>query len=362
MQISNLKLTNFRNYSNISVSFSGGHNIIMGNNAQGKTNLLESVYLMSTGASPRTTKDSELINFGKTSANVYLELSSKVGKKVIEMELAIGEKKKISLNFLPISKMVELMGGVCSVYFAPDQMKLVKSSPEHRRRFLDIDLCQMSKSYFYTLHKYNEILKQRNALFKKQSREYVIETVGIWNEPLAKEGAKIIFQRKKFCEKVNLYAVDIHKFLTDTEDIINYEYVSSGVGDTIEEIEKTLLSALERNFEKDYKLGYTSVGPQRDDVKISLKNIDLRSFGSQGQQRTATLTLMLAEMEIFGEVLKEYPVLLLDDVLGELDLSRQQRLLQYTKKFQTLISCTHLPANVDTSEMKIMKINNGRLT
>ncbi|MFI3166958.1 MAG: DNA replication/repair protein RecF [Bacillota bacterium] len=361
MRISNLKLTNFRNYNNFSVNFGGGHNIILGNNAQGKTNLLESVYLLSTGVSPRTVKDTEMIQFEKTFANVHLELYSRVGKKIIQMELAHGEKKRISLNYLPITKMVELMGGICSVYFAPDQMKLVKSAPEHRRRFLDIDLCQMSKSYFYTLHKYNEILKQRNALFKKQSREYALETVGIWNEALAKEGAKIIFQRRKFCEKVNLYAVDIHKFLTDSDDIIKYEYVSSGVGDTIEEIESTLFSALERNFEKDFKLGYTSVGPQRDDVKISLGNIDLRSFGSQGQQRTATLTLMLAEMEIFGEVLGEYPVLLLDDVLGELDLSRQQRLLQYTKKFQTIISCTHLPSNVDTGDMKIFKILNGRL-
>ncbi len=361
MRISNLKLTNFRNYSNISVSFKSGHNIIMGNNAQGKTNLLESVYLMSTGASPRTTKDSELIFFGRNHANIYLELSSRVGKKIIEMELAIGEKKRISLNYLPISKMVELMGGVCSVYFAPDQMKLVKSSPEHRRRFLDIDLCQMSKSYFYTLHKYNEILKQRNALLKKASLKYATETLPIWNESLAKEGAKIIFQRKKFCEKVNHYAVDIHKFLTGEEDIIKYEYVSSGTGDTLEEIEKNLIIALEKNFEKDFKLQYTSVGPQRDDVKITLKNIDLRSFGSQGQQRTATLALMLSEMEIFGEVMGEYPVLLLDDVLGELDLSRQSKLLQYTKKFQTLISCTHLPQGVDTSDMQVIKVLNGRI-
>ncbi|MFI3163588.1 MAG: DNA replication/repair protein RecF [Bacillota bacterium] len=361
MQISNLKLTNYRNYSNISVSFSGGHNIIMGNNAQGKTNLLESVYLMSTGASPRTGKDSELIYFGRERANVYLEVASKVGKKVIEMELAIGEKKKISLNYLPISKMVELMGGVCSVYFAPDQMKLVKSSPEHRRRFLDIDLCQMSKSYFYTLHKYNEILKQRNALLKKASRQYAIETLPIWNESLAKEGAKIIFQRMKFCEKVNYFAVEIHKFLTGNDDIINYEYVSLGVGETIEEIEASLLTALDKNFEKDFKLQYTSVGPQRDDVKISLKNIDLRSFGSQGQQRTATLALMLSEMEIFGEVLGEYPVLLLDDVLGELDLSRQEKLLKYTKKFQTLITCTHLPQGADLGGGKIIKVLNGRI-
>lgn len=361
MQIKTLKLKNFRNYQSLDVGFSGGHNVILGNNAQGKTNLLESVYLMSTGVSARTSKDSDLITFGKDCANVFVEISSVVGKKVVEMEISQKTKKKISLNYLPITKMAELMGGVCSVYFSPDQLKLVKSSPDNRRKFLDIDLCQMSKAYFYTLHKYNNILKQRNALLKKASERYARETLPIWDATLSEEGAKIIFQRKKFCEKLNLYAPKIHKYLTQNDDEILFEYVSSGNGESVEEIRDSLKKAFENDIEKDLKLRYTNSGPQRDDVKITLKNIDLRSFGSQGQQRTATLALMLAEMEIFCEVLKEYPVLLLDDVLGELDLGRQQKLISYTKKFQTIITCTHIPDGVDSSGFKILKIKDGKI-
>lgn len=358
MKIKSLSLLNYRNYEKATISLSDGINVIVGKNAQGKTNLIESIFLCAIGKSPRTTKDKDLILWNQKNAKIDLVLEKNVGKTQIEIFLFDNQNKAIRINKVGIKKLGLLLGNLNAIYFSPDELKLIKDSPEERRRFMDIDLCQFNRNYFYNLSTYNKILAERNKLLKNPEDSMLKDTISIWNEQLSSAGAKIILDRLKLLKNLSVHAKNIHFSLTDNAEDLELSYVGF-TGENFDELKNTLLKKYDESLEKDLHLGFTTVGPHRDDIKISSNGIDLRSFGSQGQQRTASLSLKLAELEFFKDEIGEYPVLLLDDVLSELDENRQNKLLQYVKNMQTLITCTQFDFSIPHTTFVV---NNGNIT
>ena len=357
MKVKNLELQYYRNYSSLRVDFSDGLNVFVGSNAQGKTNLLEAIYMCSIGRSLRVNKEKQTIKWNEENAKISLNVDKKYGKSKIEIILSKSAKKTVRINKIPIKKMGELMGELNAIFFSPDELKLVKESPEDRRRFMDISISQMSKEYFYLLGKYEKILASRNKLLKFEAgKETIKNTLDIWNEQLANVGSKIIFQRIEFLKNLSPYAVLSHEYLTEKKEVLKLDYVGLK-GETQEEIKKKFLSELEKNIEKDLKLCYTTVGPHRDDIKVSINDIDVKTFGSQGQQRTVALSLKLAEIEIIEKQTGEKPILLLDDVLSELDTKRKKRLINFCKKTQTFLTCTEFDYEAD----KVFVIEDGTL-
>lgn len=359
MEVKSLNLVNFRNYKNQTINFNSGLNILVGNNAQGKTNCLESIFMCAIGKSVRVKKDKDLIMWNESFAKVSLNSTKNGLNKNINIYLFQNQNKAIKINSIPIKRMGELMGEFNAIYFCPDDLKLVKESPDERRRFMDMDLSQLNKIYFYALVKYNKILAQRNKLLKT-SRDInnLNDTISIWNKELATSGATIIKYRLDFVNLLKKFAYDAQNYLTNNKEHLEIEYTGINC-DSEEEIKNKLFDSLTKSVEKDFDLGYTTVGPHRDDIKLIVNNIDIRHFGSQGQQRTCALSLKLAELEIFNSILNEYPVLLLDDVLSELDRDRQLRLLKKLKNVQTIITCTDFDFDVPHS---IFKIENGKLS
>ena len=340
MEIKSIELSNFRNYNNQKIKLSPHLNIIIGNNAQGKTNILEGVFLCAIGKSPRTTKDKDMIKWNCSFGKITLEVLKSAGQKKIEMYLFANQNKAIKINGLGISKISELLGEFNAIYFSPDELKLVKDSPDERRRFMDLSISQFNKNYFHALRKYNEILAQRNKLLKTNNNEKIVaQTISIWDEQLATVGAQMIIDRIAFIDNIKKPANEAQKYLTNSKENLELEYTGM-VAQDADTIKQLLLNAYHESLKKDMTLGYTTVGPHRDDIKIVVDDIDIRHFGSQGQQRTTALALKLAELEVFKQNTGEYPVLLLDDVLSELDAERQTKLLKRVSKIQTILTCT----------------------
>lgn len=357
MEIKKITLSNYRNYGSQAIELGSNLNVIVGKNAQGKTNLLESVFLCTIGRSPRTTKDKDLIEWNSQFAKVDIELTKKVGKSRIELFLFRNQNKAVKINQIGIQKIGQLFGTLNAIYFSPDELKLIKESPDERRKFMDIDLCQFDRNYFYELANYNKILLQRNKLLKSSSEDVLKDTVVIWNEQLATSGAKIIMARLSLIENLKPVVKEIHNTLTAGQEDLVIEY-QGYTAETENDLKLLLLKKYEEALDKDIKLGFTTVGPHRDDIKIASNGIDLRSFGSQGQQRTAAITLKLAELEVFKNNLGEYPVLLLDDVLSELDDNRQNQMLKYVSKVQTLITCTSFDFKIPHRRFEV---NSGKV-
>lgn len=339
MKVTEISVNNYRNLARQKVLFNGGLNIFTGDNAQGKTNLVESVYLCCIGKSPRVEKDKDLICWNRENAYVKLKYTCKFGEGEIAVTLRKNAKKQISVNSVPITKMGELMGYFNCIYFSPNEIKIISQSPVERRRFLDVDLCQTDKNYYYSLTRFNKALAQRNNLLKQaKNAEEAKETVFAWDNQIAEEGARIIVKRKAFCGKLKVYAKDCHERLTDGKESLDLDYVTAIKGETVSEVCRNYLETLSQNLEKDFALRHTSAGCQRDDVALKINGTDVRNFGSQGQLRTTALSLKLAELSIFKEIIGEYPVLLLDDVLSELDADRQKRLLNFGGDLQVLLT------------------------
>lgn len=361
VEITQIELKNFRNYKSQRIDFQCGLNLIVGDNAQGKTNIVEAVMLCAVGRSPRTAKDKELIHFESDSGYVRAEVARSFGKTSIELYITRKENKRIKVNEIPISKMGELMGSINAVFFSPDELSLIKEAPEKRRRFLDMDISQLKKSYFYMLKRYNEILVQRNNLLKRYGESTVRDTIDIWNVQLAKEGAGLIIERKAFLDKLKGYILSCHEYITDGREKMNVSYSSSINNEItdVNETERLLLKKLEASLEKDRRLGFTGTGPHRDDIKVEVNGIDIRSYGSQGQQRTAALSMKLAELKLFHDITGEYPILLLDDVLSELDDKRQKRLIELTENIQTVITATNIDANLRSVARNVITVKNG---
>lgn len=360
MKLKRLVLRDFRNYENVAVDFDDGVNVIFGNNAQGKTNLLEAIYFCSIGKSMRTNKEREVIRMGGGDiASVRVEIEENKLKRTIEIVFSKKNKKTIKINGLAIHRIGELMGELPCVFFSPDGLKLIKESPEDRRRFMDIAISQTSKAYFYMLGKYEKVLDQRNKLLKSTlNLETIKNSIFIWNEQLGELGSKIIMSRINFLNALSPYAQLAHQYLTNNDEELSLSYIGV-TGEGQEEIKKTLISNLEKNLEKDFKLGFTSFGPHRDDIKILVNGIDIKAYGSQGQQKTTALSMKLAELEIIKNQTGKMPILLLDDVFSELDPKRRKRLLKFCEKTQTLITCTDIDENDDFN--KKIHIKNAQI-
>ena len=362
MKVTRIQTSNYRNLHSQTVELTGGLNVFLGDNAQGKTNLAESVFLCCIGKSPRTDRDKDLIAWGQERAFVKVNYLCRLGKGEIEIELQAGAKKKIFVNGAQIPKTGDLMGTLNCIYFSPNEIRIISQSPAERRRFLDIDLCQTDKNYFYSLVRHNKALVQRNnALKQAKTQEEAQDLVFAWDRIIAEEGARVIAKRKRFCEQLKTFAKESHARLTDGQEELALEYCTQIEGQTVREIATNYLAALTRNLERDFQLRHTSVGCQRDDVALKINGVDVRSFGSQGQQRTTALSLKLAELAIFKNLIGEFPVLILDDVLSELDEDRQRRLLNFDSELQIILtSATDISHKLLSDDCKIFKIKNGQ--
>ena len=353
MIVRSIELRNFRNYDNQLIKFGSNINVLIGKNAQGKTNILEGIFMCAIGKSPRTNKEKEMIKWESDFSKITVEVEKSDGQKKIELFIFKDQNKTIKINGIPIKKMGELMGNLNAIYFSPDELKLVKESPDQRRKFMDIDLCQFDKNYFYNLNKYNQILNQRNKLLKTTKSESVLkDTIYIWNEQLASIGAKLILDRMNLINKLKKYCNNAQEYLTESKEHLDLSYVGL-TGETEAEIKEKLMAGYDTTLEKDMSVGFTTIGPHRDDIKITVNDIDMRKFGSQGQQRTVALALKLGELDLCKERLGEYPVLLLDDVLSELDLNRQSKLLEKVRELQTIITCTNFDFRYPCNKFRV---------
>ena len=316
MKIKSLKLKNFRNYDLLNLEFDQATNIFYGDNAQGKTNILEALYLTGTTKSHRGSKDRDMIQFGKEESHLETIVERNGIDYQIDMHLKKSSPKGIAINKLPIRKASELFGIINMVFFSPEDLNIIKNGPAERRRFIDLELSQLDKVYLNDLSNYNKIVNQRNHLLKEiEFNKSALATLDVWDMQLVNYGERIIERRKEFIQQVNEIVSNIHKKLTgNREELFLYYEPSNGV--------ISFEQALLKNKEKDLRLKSTSVGPHRDDICFIAGNLDIRRFGSQGQQRTAALSLKLSEIELVKRTIKDKPVLLLDDVLSELDKHR----------------------------------------
>ncbi len=359
MQIKKLFLQNFRNYEEEAFAFSDGLNVLFGKNAQGKTNCAEAVFYLCTGASLRIRHDKQLIKMGAEYAKITAEAENRYGRVTIEALIFEG-KRELRVNGSKISKNADLMGHINSVFFSPGELRLIQDGPDERRRFMNMSISQTSPAYYTALLRYNKILDQRNTLLKDKDYSLVMDTLPVWDEQLCKYAAVIIKKRVEFLEKLAPFAKEYHFFLTDGGEELVIKPDRSYEG-TEEEIAKKLCTRLANNYEKDLRLGFTTVGPHRDDLNVLIGGADAKGYASQGQMRTAALALKLAEVQIFKELSGEYPVLILDDVMSELDLKRRRKLLGCIEKMQTILTCTHAERVLYGAECNKIRIENGKI-
>ena len=336
MFIESLQLKNYRNYKSLEIEFDQGTNILYGNNAQGKTNVLEAVYLCGTTKSHRGSKDREIIAFEEEESHIRMKVNRDGLSYKIDMHLKRNKAKGVAINGIPIHKASELFGIVNFVFFSPEDLNIIKNGPAERRRFLDFELCQLDKIYLTNLSTYNHVIHQRNKLLKDLAfRPELMDTLEIWDLQAVDYGKKIIKKRKEFIADLNEIIKEIHSSLTRGQEEMELFYEPCTE-------EENLEAEFIRNREKDLKVRTTSTGPHRDDLCVSVNGIDIRKYGSQGQQRTAALSLKLSEIFLVEKKIKDSPVLLLDDVLSELDRNRQNYLLDSIHNIQTLVTCTGL--------------------
>ena len=336
MIIKSLELMNFRNYEFLDLKFSEGTNILYGDNAQGKTNVLEAIYLSATTKSHKGSKDRDIVNFNAEESHIRTYLEKEGIEYKVDMHLRKSKSKGIAVDGQKLKKAADLLGLLNVVFFSPEDLSIIKNGPAERRRFVDMELCQLDNFYLYNLNHYNKIVNQRNKLLKDMYfNPQLRDTLNIWDSQLVSFGSKIIERRRIFVDQLNEIIYEIHKKLSgDKEElVIKYEPDVE-----IENFE----NAMRASQEKDIKLKQTCVGPHRDDFSFTVGDIDIRKFGSQGQQRTAALSLKLSEIELVKKITKDTPVLLLDDVLSELDSNRQNYLLNSIGDIQTIITCTGL--------------------
>ena len=360
MYIKSVKLENFRNYTSCEVFLKPRLNVFRGSNAQGKTNFLESIYLSSIGKSPKTTKEKELILWGQTRAKISINVKKQYREETIETILNTNINKSIKINGLNIRKIGDLIGEMPVVYFSPEEIGLIKDGPADRRRFMDIDISQINKNYFYLLCRYEKVLQERNKLLKTTKNfDNLRQTIDLWDVQLAEIASKIIYYRLDFIEKIKSPAKEVHRNITANKEDLEVSYQGISLKSQKEIYEKLLLS-YKNSLRKDYDFGYTTIGPHRDDIFITLNGIDARNFGSQGQQRLATLSLKIAELVLFEKVLGEKPILLLDDVLSELDTKRCKNLLNEIKDYQTILTTTKFSKSID-SESAIFNVKNATI-
>ena len=339
MNVKKLQLIDFRNYERETFEFSDGINIVSGGNAQGKTNSAEAIFYLCAGYSPRAARDRQVIRKGAEKASVVGFAQGRYGEVKVSIDFHSDNAKEVKVNDVKISRSGELLGNINSVFFNPSELRLIQDAPEDRRRFLDVSLSQLSRPYYYALQRYKKILSQRNALLKDENRALVLDTLPVWDESLARYGAKIIYERNAFIERLSPLCEKAYSDVTGGKESIKIEGEEKFSGSE-SEIAAAFGAALRERAERDIDVGYTSLGPHRDDLKIRVDGTDVKVYGSQGQQRTAAIALKLAETEIFKERYGEYPVLILDDAMSELERGRRERIVDRVKNMQTIITCT----------------------
>ncbi len=357
MIIRSLEIADYRNYDSLHIDFDSGTNILYGDNAQGKTNILEAIYMSATTKSHKGSKDKDVVNFNKEEAHIRTYLEKEGIETRVDMHLRRNKSKGIAIDGQKIKKAAQLLGLLNVVFFSPEDLSIIKNGPAERRRFVDMELCQLDQFYLYNLNNYNKIVNQRNKLLKDMYfNPSLRDTLNIWDSQLISFGSKIIERRKLFVEQLNEIILEIHRKLSGGRENLVIQYEPDVI---IEEYDQKLAV----NQERDIKLKQTTTGPHRDDFSFLVGDIDIRKFGSQGQQRTAALSLKLSEIELVKKMTKDNPVLLLDDVLSELDSNRQNYLLGTIGNIQTIITCTGLDEFVNNRfEIdKVFHIENGKI-
>ncbi len=350
-----LELSNFRNFENEVLEFDSGMNIIFGQNAQGKTNILESLWLFTGAKSFRGSKDSELIKFDSLKAKIKLDFFDDGRDQ--ECIINIEKSRSAVLNGVEYSSASGIAGKIYAIVFSPNDLNIVKDGPSFRRKFMDTCLCQLYPKYISTSRRYLKALDQRNSILKNlKFNPNMEEFIEDFEKELALTGSEIIGYRKRYIEAINKFLPDIYKGLSDGKEDITAEYET-----TAGESEDEFLSALLKNRYEDMQSLSTSVGPHRDDLNIKINGISARSFGSQGQKRSAALALKLSESAVINEITGKMPVALLDDVMSELDISRQNYILNHIKGRQVFLTCCDIANTQGLLSGKIFKIEDGKV-
>lgn len=357
MIIESVDLQNYRNYEFLNMTFDNKINIIYGDNAQGKTNILESLYVCATSKSHRGSKDKDIIRFGNDEAHIKVMVKKHGMNYRLDMHLKKNKTKGIAVNGIPIRRAVELFGIINIIIFSPEDMNIIKNGPSERRRFMDMELSQLDKIYLSNLVNYNKVVVQRNKLLKQlqfSGDSGLFDMLDVWDMQLVRYGSEIIKRRMDFIDDINSIIRPVHSKLSGNKEILNLRYIPCTTTDNFKD-------EVIRSRERDIKLKMTNVGPHKDDVAFFINDKDVRKYGSQGQQRTCALSLKLAEIELVKKVINDTPVLLLDDVLSELDANRQNFLLDSIGDIQTIITCTGLDEFVNNrfSINRIFKVVNG---
>ena len=353
MLITYLKLQNFRNYKNLNLEFINGINIIYGDNAQGKTNILESIFISSIGKSFRTNKDKELIMFNEQFAKIEANFSKSDREGKIKIEL--NEKKDIYLNGVKIKKLSDLLGNIHIVIFTPDDISILKNGPSGRRRFLDIFIGQLRPKYIYSLNMYLKALEQRNNYLKQIKFENKSEDfLDIWDEKICEYAENVFKYRFEFISKLKEKIKDVHNIITENNEDIKIEYISDFSN------KEEFLKKLKNNRKLDILKGYTTKGIHRDDFNIYINNNLVNVYGSQGQHRTAILSLKMSELKVVKDEIGENPILLLDDFMSELDEKRRMNFLRNIKDTQVIITCTE-KINVENLNFKVYNVKSGKI-
>ena len=354
MYFRQIELKNFRNYKDQKVVFDPKLNLILGDNAQGKTNLLESLFIMGLGKSFKTNNDKEMIYFGEKAARAKCIV---VGEnKETEIEITYSpEGKLIKVDGVKLLRNVDLLENVYVVVFSPEDLKIVKDGPDHRRRFLDRELCQIKPVYYSDLGNYKKVLKQRNALLRDQNSD--IYLFDVFDESLAEYGVRIVEERKRFIDRLYTICRKIHSDISSGKEELEIKYETSTAD------KEQMKKKLREGFEADLAKGYTVFGPHKDYLSIKINGKDIRVYGSQGQQRTAALSLKLAEIELIKQETGENAVLLLDDVLSELDATRQRYLIETMKDVQIFVSATGIEEELQNMLPKgnVYYVDNGKV-
>lgn len=357
MIIESVDLQNYRNYEFLNMTFDNKINIIYGDNAQGKTNILESLYVCATSKSHRGSKDKDIIRFGNDEAHIKVMVKKHGMNYRLDMHLKKNKTKGIAVNGIPIRRAVELFGIINIIIFSPEDMNIIKNGPSERRRFIDMELSQLDKIYLSNLVNYNKVVVQRNKLLKQlqfSGDSGLVDMLDVWDMQLVRYGSEIIKRRMDFIDNINSIIRPVHSKLSGNKEILNLRYIPCTTTDNFKD-------EVVRSRERDIKFKMTNVGPHKDDVAFFINDKDVRKYGSQGQQRTCALSLKLAEIELVKKVINDTPVLLLDDVLSELDANRQNFLLDSIGDIQTIITCTGLDEFVNNrfSINRIFKVVNG---
>ena len=361
MYITKLRVKNYRNFSEEEIVFDPDINIIYGNNAEGKTNLLEAIFLCATSKSHKNSKDVEIINFNNKESHIkvfFYNETNKNKEQTIDIQLNSDIKKGIALNGIKIDKLSDFLGTLNAIIFAPEDLNIIKEGPAIRRKFIDMELCQIDKVYVSNITSYNKVLNQRNAILKDilsatgNNKSELINFLDTYDDQLIGFGLEVIIKRKKNIKELSEKIKDIYYKISGEKEelIIDYENVffNNCVDELCdpEKIKKKYKEKLEETKEQDIKNGFTSIGPQRDDISFIVENNDLRKFGSQGQKKAAAISLKLSELLITKEKKRDTPILLLDDVFSELDEERQKRLIENINGIQTIITCTGMKRNI----------------